>query len=168
MNTKRNIVIIGGGVIGLSLAYHLSKKGAKDILLLERNQLTSGTTWHAAGIVGPLRPSLNFTRLASKALETFPELERETGLATGYQQTTGYWIARCAERMDELKRLHAVAEFSGMTPEMVSGEEVAARVPGISAQGIHGALTLKEDGGQPGGFVDGLSQGGAYKGSGSS
>lgn len=146
MNTKRNIVIIGGGVIGLSLAYHLSKKGAKDILLLERNQLTSGTTWHAAGIVGPLRPSLNFTRLASKALETFPELERETGLATGYQQTTGYWIARCPERMDELKRLHAVAEFSGMTPEMVSGEEVAARVPGISAQGIHGALTLKEDG----------------------
>lgn len=104
MNAKRNIVIIGGGVIGLSLAYRLSKKGAKDILLLERNQLTSGTTWHAAGIVGPLRASLNFTRLASRALETFPELERETGLATGYQQTTGYWIARCPERMDELNQ----------------------------------------------------------------
>ena len=146
MNTKRNIVIIGGGVIGLSLAYHLSKKGAKDILLLERNNLTSGTTWHAAGIVGPLRASLNFTRLASKALETFPELEHETGLATGYQQTTGYWIARCPQRMDELKRIHAVAEFIGMTPEIVSGEEVAVRVPGISTQGIHGALTLKEDG----------------------
>ena len=89
---------------------------------------------------------LNFTRLASKALETFPELERETCLGTGYQQTTGYWIARCHERMDELKRLHAVAEFSGMTPEAVSGKEVALRVPGINAQGIRGALTLKEDG----------------------
>ena len=146
MGDKRSIIIIGGGVIGLSLAYHLSKKGAKDILLLERNQLTSGTTWHAAGIVGPLRPSLNFTRLASKALETFPELERETGLATGYQQTSGYWIARRPERMDELKRIHAMAEYTGMRPEVLAAEEVAARVQGISAKGIHGALTLKEDG----------------------
>ncbi|KIC21133.1 GcvT family protein [Leisingera sp. ANG-Vp] len=146
MPEQRNIVIIGGGVIGLSLAYHLAKKGAEDILLLERNQMTSGTTWHAAGIVGPLRSTFNMTKLAAKALQTFPELERETGLATGYQQTTGYWIARRPERMDELHRIHAMAEFTGMTPEMIPGEEVAARVPGISAEGIHGALTLKEDG----------------------
>ncbi|EBA14757.1 putative oxidoreductase protein [Roseobacter sp. SK209-2-6] len=146
MSEKRNIIIIGGGVIGLSLAYHLAKKGARDILLLERNQMTSGTTWHAAGIVGPLRSTFNMTKLAAKALQTFPELERETGLATGYMQTSGYWIARRAERMDELYRIHAMAGFTGMTPEMLSGEEVAARVPGISAEGIHGALTLKEDG----------------------
>ena len=146
MPEQRNIVIIGGGVIGLSLAYHLAKKGAEDILLLERNQMTSGTTWHAAGIVGPLRSTYNMTKLASKALQTFPELERETGLATGYQQTTGYWIARRPERMDELHRIHAMAEYTGMTPEMISGGEVAARVPGISAEGIHGALRLKEDG----------------------
>ena len=146
MSEQRNIVIVGGGVIGLSLAYHLSKKGAKDIVLLERNQMTSGTTWHAAGIVGPLRATFNMTQLASRALTTFPELEAETGLATGYQQTTGYWIARRPERMDELHRIHAMANFVGMTPEIVSGDEVAARVPGISADGIHGALTLKEDG----------------------
>lgn len=146
MSEKRNIIIIGGGVIGLSLAYHLAKKGAENILLLERNQMTSGTTWHAAGIVGPLRSTFNMTKLAAKALQTFPELERETGLATGYVQTSGYWIARRAERMDELYRIHAMAEFTGMTPEMLSGEEVAERVPGISAEGIHGALALKEDG----------------------
>ncbi|WP_293573562.1 FAD-dependent oxidoreductase [Phaeobacter sp.] len=146
MPEQRNIVIIGGGVIGLSLAYHLAKKGAEDILLLERNQLTSGTTWHAAGIVGPLRSTFNMTKLASKALQTFPALERETGLATGYQQTRGYWIARRPDRMDELYRIHAMAGFTGLTPEMISGEEVAARVPGVSAAGIHGALTLKEDG----------------------
>ena len=142
----RSIIIIGGGVIGLSLAWRLAKRGAQDILLLERNQLTSGTTWHAAGIVGPLRATMNMTALASRALQTFPELERETGLATGYQQTTGYWIARRPERMDELKRIHAVAGCTGLTPELISGDEVAARVPGISADGIHGALTLKEDG----------------------
>lgn len=146
MSEQRNIIIIGGGVIGLSLAYHLSARGEKDILLLERNQLTSGTTWHAAGIVGPLRATYNMTQLAAKALETFPRLEKETGLVTGYQQTTGYWIARCPERMDELHRIHAMANYCGLTPEIVSGDEVAARVPGISAEGIHGALTLKEDG----------------------
>lgn len=146
MSEQRNIVIVGGGVIGLSLAYHLSKKCAKDIVLLERNQMTSGTTWHAAGIVGPLRATFNMTQLASRALTTFPELEAETDLATGYQQTTGYWIARRPERMDELHRIHAMAKFVGMTPEIVSGDEVATRVPGISAEGIHGALTLKEDG----------------------
>ncbi|MEX0305588.1 MAG: FAD-dependent oxidoreductase [Leisingera sp.] len=146
MPEQRNIVIIGGGVIGLSLAYHLAKRGAEDILLLERNQMTSGTTWHAAGIVGPLRSTFNMTKLASKALQTFPELERETGLATGYQQTSGYWIARRPERMDELQRIRAMADFTGMTPEILTGDEVAERVPGISAEGIYGALMLKEDG----------------------
>ena len=88
-------LIIGGGAIGLSLAYHLGRRRTGDeIVLLERNQLTSGTSWHAAGIVGPLRPTPNMTRLASHALELFPQLERETGMATGYRRTAGYWLAR--------------------------------------------------------------------------
>lgn len=146
MSDTRNVIIVGGGVIGLSLAYHLSKKGVKDILLLERNQLTSGTTWHAAGIVGPQRATFNMTKIASRALTTFPELEHETGLVTGFAKTTGYWVARRPERMDELYRMMAMANYVGMTPEVASGEEIAARVPGISAEGIYGALMLKEDG----------------------
>lgn len=86
---SRKIVIVGGGVIGLSVAYHLGKLGADDVLLLERNQLTSGTSWHAAGIVGPLRASMNMTRIAAYASELLPQLEVETGQSTGYRQTGG-------------------------------------------------------------------------------
>ena len=98
------IVIVGGGVIGLSIAYHLAKLGIDDVLLIERNLLTSGTSWHAAGIVGPLRASMNLTRLAIYATELFPLLEVETGQATGYRQTGGFWLARNADRMHDRSR----------------------------------------------------------------
>ena len=90
---RARIVIIGGGVIGLAIAYHLAKLGAEDVLLIERNQLTSGTSWHAAGIVGPLRASMNLTRLAAYAPELFSRLEAETGQTTGYRRTGGLWLA---------------------------------------------------------------------------
>ncbi|MEZ5760095.1 MAG: FAD-dependent oxidoreductase [Paracoccaceae bacterium] len=91
-------LIIGGGAIGLSLAYHLTRRGEGDVVLLERNQLTSGTSWHAAGIVGPLRATPNGTRLAMYAGELFPRLEAETGLSTGYRRTgaTGWRATRRA------------------------------------------------------------------------
>ncbi|MCB1432345.1 MAG: FAD-binding oxidoreductase, partial [Alphaproteobacteria bacterium] len=79
----QKIIIIGGGAIGLSVAYHLAKLKAGEITLLERNQLTSGTSWHAAGIVGPLRATASMTRIAAAALEVFPRLEAETGMSTG-------------------------------------------------------------------------------------
>ena len=84
------IVIAGGGVIGLSVAYHLARLGLDDVLLIERNQLASGTSWRAAGTVGPLRASMNATRLALVADEVFPTLERETGQSTGYRRTGGF------------------------------------------------------------------------------
>ena len=83
------VVVIGGGAIGLSIACHLGRLGVSEVLLLERDRLTSGTSWHAAGIVGPLRASMNLTRLAKYALELFVELEIDTGQATGYRQTGG-------------------------------------------------------------------------------
>lgn len=146
MPKYNQIVIIGGGVIGLSLAYHLARRGARNVIVLERNKLTSGTTWHAAGIVGPLRSTFGMTKMAMQAMSLFPALEEETGLSTGYQQTTGYWIARCEERMDELERICALASYAGMTPELISGQEVARRVSNVSPDKIVGALTLKEDG----------------------
>lgn len=137
------ILIIGGGAVGLSLAYHLTRRGETDVLVLERNQLTSGTSWHAAGIVGPLRATAAMTRLAMYAGALFPRLEQETGLATGYRKTGGYWLAREEARMDELHRIAALGRHFGLTPTVVSGRDVA--VPGLDTTGIIGALRVEED-----------------------
>ena len=138
------IVIIGGGAIGLSIAYHLAKRDAEDVVLLERNTLTSGTSWHAAGIVGPLRATPNMTRLASYALELFPLLEVETGLATGYARTGGYWLARREERLDELRRIADLGVTQGLSPRMIDTGDVA--MPGLNLTGHVGALHVPEDG----------------------
>lgn len=138
-------VIIGGGAIGLSLAYHLAKRGAQDVVLLERNQLTSGTSWHAAGIVGPLRATPNMTHLASYALELFPKLEAETGLSTGYRQTGGYWLARRPERLDELHRIAALGRHFGLTPQVGSADMAAKAVPGLTVATHAGAMSVPED-----------------------
>lgn len=138
------IVVIGGGVIGLSVAYHLSLHDAGEVLLLERNQLTSGTSWHAAGIVGPLRATPNMTKLASHALELFPRLEAETGLATGYRRTGGYWLAREKARLDELHRVGDLGATQGLHPRMITPSEV--EVPQLDLSGHVGALYVPEDG----------------------
>ncbi|MEO3413201.1 FAD-dependent oxidoreductase [Roseovarius sp. CAU 1744] len=136
-------IIIGGGVIGLSLAYHLAKRGAADLLVLERNQLTSGTSWHAAGIVGPLRATPNMTRLAMYATELFPHLEDETGLSTGYRRTGGYWLARRPERMDELHRIAALGRHLGLTPKVMRADQVDLPLLDLSAHA--GAMHVAED-----------------------
>ena len=137
------IIIIGGGAVGLSVAYHLARRGEKDVVLLERNQVTSGTSWHAAGIVGPLRATAAMTRLASHALTLFPRLEAETAMSTGYRRTGGYWLARKPERMDELRRIAAVGRHMGLTPSIVRPDEVA--VPQLALQDHVGALMVPED-----------------------
>ncbi|MBE2277821.1 MAG: FAD-dependent oxidoreductase [Rhodobacteraceae bacterium] len=137
------ILIIGGGAVGLSLAYHLTRRGAGEVLLVERNQLTSGTSWHAAGIVGPLRATPNATRIAMYAGELFPRLEDEAGLSTGYRRTGGYWLARDPARMDELHRIAAVGRQFGLTPSIVAG--AALSVPGMDGAGVLGALRVEED-----------------------
>lgn len=137
------VVIIGGGAVGLSVAYHLGKSGEKDVVLLERNQLTSGTSWHAAGIVGPLRATASMTRLAAHALQLFPQLEAETGMSTGYRRTGGYWLARRAERMDELRRICSVGRHMGLSPSIVPPHEVA--VPQLDLKHHVGALMVPED-----------------------
>ncbi len=138
-------IIIGGGAVGLSLAYHLTRRGVRDVLVLERNQLTSGTSWHAAGIVGPLRATPNMTRLAMYAGELFPRLEEETGLSTGYRRTGGYWLAREPERMDELRRIAALGLHMGLTPRIVAPGEVGHACPGLNVEGLTGAMEVAED-----------------------
>ena len=137
-------LIIGGGVIGLAVAYHLARRGVRDVVLLERNSLTSGTSWHAAGIVGPLRATPNMTRLAAHALELFPRLEAETGMSTGYARTGGYWLARDPARLDELHRIAAVGRVQGLAPQTIGVAEVD--VPGLDLSHHAGALFVPEDG----------------------
>ena len=140
------IVIVGGGVIGLGVAWHLARLGVDDVLLVERNRLTSGTSWHAAGIVGPLRASMNATRLAMAADEVFPALERETGQGTGYRRTGGFWLARTADRLVELRRVAAVGEMAGLDARMVTPDAVAAAAPNLRVDDLAGALRVAEDG----------------------
>ena len=136
-------LIVGGGAIGLSVAYHLTRRGMQDVLLLERNQLTSGTSWHAAGIVGPLRSTLNMTRLASYALDLFPALEEETGMATGYRRTGGYWLAREPARLDELHRIADLGVTQGLHPRVVPAKEV--ELAGLDLSAHLAALYVPED-----------------------
>ena len=137
------ILIIGGGVIGLGLAYHLAKRGVDNVTVLERNQLTSGTSWHAAGIVGPLRATPNMTRLAMTALEVFPALETGTGVSTGYRQTSGYWLARDPARMDELRRIADLGQTQGLTPRVIAASDVP--LPQLNLGNHVGALQVPED-----------------------
>ncbi|MDX1422243.1 MAG: FAD-dependent oxidoreductase [Kiloniellales bacterium] len=140
------VAIVGGGVIGLSLAYHLGQLGARDVLLLERNALTSGTSWHAAGIVGPLRASLNLTRLSIYATELFARLEAETGQATGYRRTGGLWLAQTQDRLIELKRIAAMGEMTGLDARILAPGEVGERFSLLRTDDLAGALWVEEDG----------------------
>ena len=117
---QAKVVIIGGGVIGCSVAYHLSKLGWQDIVLLERKQLTSGTTWHAAGLIGQLRATLNMTKLAMYSTELYNNLESETGIATGYKRNGSLSLALTEERFEELRRGASMARNFGLETEILS------------------------------------------------
>ena len=143
---KAGVVIIGGGVIGCSVAYHLSKLGLDDVVLLERQQLTSGTTWHAAGLVGQLRTSINMTKLAKYTSELYRGLEQETGQATGYRQCGSISIAATAERFEELKRSASMAKVFGLEVNVVTTEEIAERYPLIRTDDLYGGIHIPSDG----------------------
>ena len=103
------VVIIGGGVMGCSVAYHLTKHGWRDVVLLEQGRLSCGTTWHAAGLVGQLRAHQNMTRLVQYSADLYARLEAETGLATGWKQCGSVLVARTPERLSVFKRIAAAA-----------------------------------------------------------
>ncbi len=108
------VVIIGGGVVGCSVAYHLARQGWQDMVLLERAQLTSGTTWHAAGLIAQLRASQNMTRLAKYSQELYGALEDETGVATVFKRVGSITVALTAERHEEILRQASMARAFGV------------------------------------------------------
>ena len=121
------VVVIGGGISGCSVAYHLTLRGWTDVLLLERKQLTSGTTWHAAGLVGQLRATQNLTRLAQYTTELYRGLEAETGQPTGFRRCGSLAIATTAARMEELARGAAMASCFGLEVDVLDASTAAAR-----------------------------------------
>src|SRR3989475_4808335 len=140
------VVVIGGGIAGCSVAYHLTKLGWRDVLLLERRDLSCGTTWHAAGLVGQLRATQNLTRLAKYGADLYERLEAETGQATGFRRPGSLSLARTRERMHELKRLASMARCFDVAVEVVTPAEAGRRWPLIRIDDLVGALWLPRDG----------------------
>ncbi len=139
-------VIIGGGVIGCSVAYHLAREGRKDIVVLERSKLTSGTTWHAAGLVRRLRPSATLTKLINYSIDLYGELERETGQATGWTQTGSLTLATKPDRLTNIKRQVSLGRAFGLEAEVVDAARAKELWPLIEVDDVIGAVWSPADG----------------------
>ena len=154
------VVIIGGGIIGCSVAYHLTKLGWKDVVLLERKQLTSGTTWHAAGLIAQLRATANMTKLAKYSQELYGNLEDETGVATGFKRCGSITVALTDERKEEIFRQAGMARAFGVDVEEISPNEVKARYEHLNIDGVKAGVYLPLDGqGDPSNIALALAKG---------
>jgi 4-methylaminobutanoate oxidase (formaldehyde-forming) len=144
--SQARILIIGGGAIGTSIAYHLARAGERDVLLLEKAQLTHGSTWHAAGLVGQLRSKKNLTRLMQNSVAVFDRLEAETGQAIDWRKSGSIRIAATQERLAEIRRSLTQAKGFGFEAYEISAEEAQARFPWMTVEGVVGAAWIPSDG----------------------
>jgi 4-methylaminobutanoate oxidase (formaldehyde-forming) len=140
------VIVVGGGIVGCSVAYHLTRLGWTDVLLLERKKLTCGTTWHAAGLVGQLRATLNLTKLARYTAELYAGLEAETGQATGFKRTGSVSIASTPARFEELRRGASMAKTFGLDVEVISPAQVRELWPLLDGDDVVGGVYLPGDG----------------------
>ena len=143
---RAQVVVIGGGVIGTSVAYHLTKLGYRDVVLLEQGRLSSGTTWHAAGLVGQLRASESGTRLVQYSTQLYTELEAETGLTAGYKACGGVTVARTEDRMTQLRRTAANAAAFDLECELLPPKQAQEHYPVMRVDDLVGAIWLPADG----------------------
>ena len=143
--SSAKIVVIGGGIVGCSVAYHLAKRGL-ETLVLERHQLTSGSTWHAAGLVGQLRTSANITKLLGYSVELYDKLEAETGYGTGWKRNGGLRLACNEDRWIEVKRQATTARSFGLDMHLLSPKEAQALWPLMNVDDVVGAAFLPTDG----------------------
>ncbi|MFQ5437898.1 MAG: FAD-dependent oxidoreductase [Paracoccaceae bacterium] len=154
------VVVVGGGIVGCSVAYHLAKLGWKDVVLLERKQLTSGTTWHAAGLIAQLRATANMTKLAKYSQELYGKLEAETGVATGFRRVGSITVALTEERKEELFRSAAMARAFGVEITEITPGEVKARYAHLNTDDVVAGVWLPKDGqGDPGNIALALAKG---------
>ena len=143
---EARIVVVGGGIVGCSTAYHLARLGETGVLLLEQGALTCGTTWHAAGLVGQMRPNRNMTRMSRYGIELYATLEAETGLATGWKQCGSVNVARTPERMQVLRRQLALARSFGVECEEISPKRAGELFPVMRTDDLQGAIWIPGDG----------------------
>ncbi len=144
--TSARVVIVGGGIAGASAAYHFAKAGWTDVCLLEQNKIASGTTWHAAGMVGQLRSSSAQTKVNKASVDLYSRLKEETGHDPGWLQCGGLQLATCDERMYQLQRTAAMAKVFGVEAHMISAEECAAYWPMMNSSDLLGGTYLPGDG----------------------
>ena len=158
MRTSARAVVIGGGVGGCAVLYWLTKLGWSDVLLVERADLTSGSTFHSAGLVGQLRSSLSLTRMMMSSVELYRTLGDEVGLETGWREVGSLRLGSSEERMEELRRQAGWAKTFGLPLELISAEEAKQLFPLMSTDGVLGAAWLPTDD-TPGGITEGFISG---------
>jgi glycine cleavage system T protein len=158
-------VIIGGGVGGASIAYHMALMGWKDVVIVERHELTAGSTWHSAGLVGQMRSDANLTRMMHYSTDLYRKLKAETGVDTSWREVGGLRLASSAERMEENKRLVGMARSFGVAMELISPKEAQAMFPLMSLDGVLGAAFTPNDGSiDPTGMTNALAAGAKNRG----
>ena len=146
MQDRAEIVIIGGGALGCSIAYHLAKLGKNEVVVLEKSALTHGCTWHAAGLIGQLRNKRNLTQMLQYSARLYDRLEKETGQATGWNKVGSLRIASSKERWQEIKRTATTARSFGFELHLVSAKEAQEKFPLMTTDGVEGAAWIPSDG----------------------
>ncbi|MDD2920668.1 MAG: FAD-dependent oxidoreductase [Anaerolineales bacterium] len=163
--TQAQAVIIGGGVGGASIAYHLTKLGWKDVVIVEKHELTAGSTWHSAGLVGQMRSDANLTRMMHYSTDLYRSLKAETGQDTSWREVGGLRLACSAERMEETKRLVGMANSFGVPMELISAKEAHDMFPLMDVTGVLGAAYTPNDGSiDPTGLTNALAIGAKNRG----
>jgi 4-methylaminobutanoate oxidase (formaldehyde-forming) len=158
--SSTKVVVIGGGVIGCSVAYHLTKFGWKDVVLLERDQLTSGTTWHAAGLVSQLGPSASVTKIRKYTLDLYKNLEKEVDHSAGLRLNGALSIAQTNSRWQELKRQATTAQLYGVDLKILNKDEITKKYPMMSTEDLKGGVLMPGDGSaDPSGVTHMLAKG---------
>ncbi|MEM6986338.1 MAG: FAD-dependent oxidoreductase, partial [Pseudomonadota bacterium] len=144
--SSARIVVIGGGAVGTSIAYHMARSGERDVILLEKTRLTEGATWHAAGLVGQFRSQQNLMSLMNDSVRLFDQLEADTGHAIGWKKVGSMRLASCQDRWQELLKSHSSARAVGFEMDILSPKEAKALYPLMQVDDLVGAAFIPEDG----------------------
>ncbi len=160
MKSKARVVVIGGGVVGVATLYHLARKGWSDVILLERKELTSGSTWHAAGLLPLFNMSYSAGQIHKYSVRFYHELEEETGMDTGFRQVTNVRMARTKDRWDEYMYYAGIARTIGVNVVTMTADDIKATWPYVNVDGILGAIQHPDDGYiQPADLTQALARG---------